>query len=394
MKKYGRIFYSLALANFLFFLGNSLFILLPLFLKDLGASESAIGIMNNIDKVVALFAAVFIGGLMSGRDRVRLLRLGYLILIAAFASYLLISSLTWLILLIRIVHGIGFSLAMILGTTIIFDIVSPEDAAEAIGIYGVTGALSNALSPFVGEMLLSSGYPHSLIFTLSVILVTGSLSITYMMPRLHSEEPETTGEEQRGSLRLFRNPRFAVIALVTVIFAGGFGVIITYLPNFIRTTTDMKFSYFFLIYIAVLICIRFFFIGKIGRTRSSSLLLAAFSTGTVLFFLMNSLHSYSVLALVGVLYGFTHGILYPLLNSTMVRIVSRADRGRANAIFTACFNGGMMSLALSLGFLIDRTGTYLAAFNVAGAMYIVAILMLVIMRARRARGAGAADAAL
>ncbi len=393
MKKYGRTFYSLALANFLFFLGNSLFILLPLFLKDLGASESTIGIMNNIDKVVAIFAAVFIGGLMSGRDRVRLLRLGYMILVAVFASYLLISSLTWLILLIRILHGIGFSLAMILGTTIIFDIVSPEDAAEAIGIYGVTGALSNALSPFAGEMLLSLGYSHSLLFIISVILVTGSLMITYLMPRLPSGEPENGGEEQRGSLGLLRNPRFALLALVTVIFAGGFGVIITYLPNFIRTTTEMKFSYFFLIYIAVLICIRFFFIGKIGRVRSSSLLMAAFSTGSVLFLLMNILRSYTVLAVVGVLYGFTHGILYPLLNSTMVRIVSRADRGRANAIFTACFNGGMMSLALSLGFLIDRTGTYLAAFNAAGAMYLAAILMLVVFRARGPRGAGADDAA-
>ncbi len=394
MKKYGRTFYSLALANFLFFLGNSLFILLPLFLKDLGASESTIGIMNNIDKVVAIFAAVFIGGLMSGRDRVRLLRLGYMILIAVFASYLLISSLTWLILLIRILHGIGFSLAMILGTTIIFDIVSPEDAAEAIGIYGVTGALSNALSPFAGEMLLSLGYSHSLLFIISVVLVAGSLLITFLMPRLPSGEPENSGEEQRGSLGLLRNPRFALLALVTVIFAGGFGVIITYLPNFIRTTTEMKFSYFFLIYIAVLICIRFFFIGKIGRVRSSSLIMAAFSTGSVLFILMNVLRSYAVLAVVGVLYGFTHGILYPLLNSTMVRIVSRADRGRANAIFTACFNGGMMSLALSLGFLIDRTGTYLSAFNAAGVMYLVAILMLVVFRARGPRDAATADAPL
>ena len=60
---------------------------------------------------------------------------------------------------------------MILGTSIIFEIVPMKEAAEAIGIYGVTGALSNAISPFFGEMLLSRGYPHQVIFTLSVLLV-------------------------------------------------------------------------------------------------------------------------------------------------------------------------------------------------------------------------------
>ncbi len=382
MRKYGRIFYCLALANFLFFLGNSFFILLPVFLKDMGASESYIGVINNIDKIVTIFAAVFIGSIMYGRDRVRLLRVGYLILAAAYASYLCITSLTWLLLVIRVAHGIGFSLSMILGTTIIFDIVPADDAAEAIGIYGVTGALSNALSPFVGEMLLARGHSHSLIFSLSVILVAASLAITFIMPRIRPDDIENSEPEKRGSMRLMKNPRYAAMALVTAIFGGGFGVIITYLPNFIRSTTDMKFSYFFLIYIGVLILIRFFFIGKIGRVKGSTLIMLAFSCGTTLLFLMNFLHSIAMLILISVLYGITHGILYPLLNATMVRIVSRADRGKANALFTASFNGGMMIFALSLGFLIDRTGTYLSAFNIASAMFLVAVILVGFMKAR------------
>ncbi|HPG52740.1 MAG TPA: MFS transporter, partial [Spirochaetota bacterium] len=152
MKRFKPIFYYLALANFLFFLGNSLYILFPVFLKNMGASESYIGIMNNADKIFIIISSVSIASLMQGRDRIRMLRLGYLILLVAYASYLLISSLSWAILVIRVLHGIGFSVAMILGTTIVFDIVPLENAAEAIGIYGITGSLSNAISPFVGEM--------------------------------------------------------------------------------------------------------------------------------------------------------------------------------------------------------------------------------------------------
>ncbi len=123
MKRYHSLFYYLALANFLFFLGNSLYILLPVYLKSLGATESYIGIMNNIDKIFTLISAVTIGSIMHGRDRIKLLRIGYLILACAYASYLLITSLTWALLLTRIIHGIGFSVAMIVGTSIIFEIV-------------------------------------------------------------------------------------------------------------------------------------------------------------------------------------------------------------------------------------------------------------------------------
>lgn len=382
MRRYQSLFYYLALANFLFFLGNSFYILLPVFLKNLGASESYIGIMNNVDKVFSIIAAVSIGSLMHGRDRIRLLRLGYLILLIAYSLYLFVSSLTWMLLAIRIIHGIGFSVAMILGTSIIFDIVPIKDAAEAIGIYGITGALSNALSPFFGEMLLSRGYSHHLIFALSVLLVSMSLAITFVMPRVQRHTPSTAQPIRRGSLHLFANPKFLYIVLATIIFGGGFGVIVTYLPNFIRTTTNYKFSYFFIIYIIILIIIRFTFIKSVGRINRNILLLIVFSIGALMNLFLNYLNSIIMLVIVSIMYGITHGVLYPVLNTIVVSLVPSHDRGKANALFTASFNGGMMIFALTLGFFIDYSGTYLAAFDVCAVMFILAIILLSVMTVR------------
>jgi MFS family permease len=384
MKRYNSLFYYLALANLTFFLGNSLYILFPVYLKNLGASESYIGIMNNADKIFTIITAVTIGSLMHGRDRIRLLRIGYLILACAYASYLLITSLTWALLLIRVVHGIGFSVAMILGTSIIFEIVPMKEAAEAIGIYGVTGALSNAISPYFGELLLSRGYPHQVIFTLSVILVLISLAITFIMPRAHLGGQGDEMPTSRGSLHLLGKPKFVFMALVSMIFGGGFGVIVTYLPNFIRTTTAFKFSYFFLIYIAVLIIIRFTFIKQVGRINRSTLIMAVFVVGALMNVLFNFLDSMFMLVIVSIMYGITHGILYPVLNTILVSIVEARDRSKANALFTASFNGGMMVFALALGFLIDYRNSYLAAFDVCAVMFLVAIF-LIIMALRHGR---------
>ena len=381
MKRFNPMFYRLALANLFFFLGNSLFILFPVFLKNMGASESYIGFMNNIDKVFVIITAVSISSIMQGRDMVRLLRAGYVILIGAYVSYLLISDLSWAIAVIRVVHGIGFSVSMILGTTIIFDIVSMEDATEAIGIYGITGALSNAVSPFVGEMLLARGFPHSVIFILSAVLVAASLSVTFFMPpqKRHGGDHVPL----RGSpLALLGDPKFLLLSVVTLIFGGMFGVIVTYLPNFVRTTTGFQFSWFFIVYIGVLIMIRFTFLRSINRVNRNILLAAMFLIGTVANLCLNFLYWIWVLVLVGVLYGITHGFLYPVLNTMTVGIVAERDRGKANALFTAVFNTGMMTFAIGLGHLIDRTGTYLSAFNFSAAASLGALVFIALLGLR------------
>ncbi len=360
----------------MFFLGNSLFILLPIYLKNLGATESYIGIMNNVDKIFTIFTAISMGAIMRGRDRIHLLRMGYVIVACAYASYLLITSLTWALIIIRIVHGIGFSVAMILGTSIIFEIVPMKEAAEAIGIYGVTGAISNAISPFVGEMILSRGYPHQVIFALSVALVMMSFAITLVMPRPERAAADDTMTSSRGSLHLMAKPTFFLMFLVSMIFGGGFGVIVTYLPNFIRTTTPFKFSYFFLMYIAVLIIIRFTFIKQISRFSKSALITAVFIVGALMYAFLNFLDSILMLIVVSIMYGITHGILYPVLNTIQVSIVDHRDRSKANALFTASFNGGMMVFALGLGFLIDYRDSYLVAFNVCAAMFLAAVILI------------------
>ncbi len=362
MHRYKPLFYYLALANLLFFLGNSFYILFPVFLKNLGASESYIGIMNNADKVFTIITAVGIGSIMHGRDKIRILRIGYLILVVVYASYLLISSLSWLILIIRICHGIGFSVAMILGTSIIFDIVPLKDAAEAIGLYGVTGAMSNAISPYVGELLLSHGFSYHLIFGISSALVLIGLAITYRMPHIYRHRPVPVASP-KGSLRLFANPCYLLMAAATAIFGGGFGVIVTYLPNFIRTTTNFKFSYFFIIYIAVLILIRLVFIRTAGRLNRNLLVGVVFGIGALMNLFMNFLDSMPMLVIVSLMYGITHGVLYPVLNTILVGLAPPQDRGKANALFTASFNGGMMLFALVMGFAIDYFHSYLVAFD-------------------------------
>jgi predicted MFS family arabinose efflux permease len=376
MRKFKPLFYYVALANLMFFLGNSFYILFPIFLKQLGAPESYIGIMNNADKILIIITSIGIASFVRVKDKIRILRAGYLILIVAFVSYIFIYSFSWNILIIRIIHGIGFSIAMIFGTNIVFDIVQMEDAVEAVGLYGVTGAITNAISPYIGELLILKGYPFYYIFTISAILVFLSLCITFIMPAPKRHADASSADERSGFIHLFSSPRFTMISLAAIIFGGGFGVIVTFLPNFVRSTTGFQFSYFFIFYIAILILIRFKLLGKLSRFNINGILISTFLTGALMNVFMNFLYSTLILIFLGIMYGMTHGILFPMLNTIMISLVSKKDRTKANALYMASFYGGMMLFSLPLGFLIDYTGTYLAAFNACAIAFFIGIILL------------------
>jgi predicted MFS family arabinose efflux permease len=207
-------------------------------------------------------------------------------------------------------------------------------------------------------------------------MILMSLGITFIMPRPEEHSRAFYNGGGRKLPRLLADPKYMLVALITIIFGGGFGVIITYLPNFIRTATDYKFSYFFILYIFVLIIIRFTFMRIVNSLNRVKLIMTVFAAGVLMNVSLNFLHSVIIFLIAGILYGITHGVLYPLLNATMVGLVKPEDRDRANAHYTAFFNFGMMMFAFSLGFLIDYFNSYLAAFNVCAAAGAAAIFLI------------------
>jgi MFS family permease len=265
---------------------------------------------------------------------------------------------------------------MVLGTTIVFESVPRERATEAIGIYGVTAAITNAASPFIGELLLARGVSHHSIYLIATMLIAAALLMTFAMSRLRPHLRDEDDITLKGTLRLFRDRRYLIFSAAAFIFGGTFGVIITFFPNFVRSTTSLSFSTFFIIYIAVLIIIRFAALRVIEGADKKLLLVGVFIMGAVMNALMNGMGPLYMLVVVGVLYGITHGVLYPVLNAHLVHLVANGDRGKSNAVFTAIFNSGMMVFSFGGGYLIDYAGTYTAAFNFSSGAFIVAALLV------------------
>jgi MFS family permease len=375
--KYQKIFYYQAFANLMFFLGNSLFILFPVYLKGLGASESFIGFMNNIDKILAVGAAAVLGMVIHRFDRLAMIRAAYLLLAMVFALYIFVDPYSPLMPLVRILHGTGFSFGMILGTTLIFDIVEPADAARAIGIYGITGAITNAISPMIGEYLLSIGTDHRVLFFMSSLFVLLAFTAAMFMPPYKSvHDTAEVIPATIGFSGLFRDNAYALNSAAVFIFGGGFGLLFTFLPNYASTFTGLNYSFFFASQTLVLISIRLFIFKYAERAPRLELITYIFTGGALHFLFYNFFGTNLMLIITGALYGAVHGLLYPLMNTLLVELAPRADKGRSNAVFTALFNAGMLGFSLIAGFLIDLFEWYPVAYNFAALMFFIAAFMV------------------
>ena len=375
MLKFNAEFYKITAANFLFFIGFSFFILFPVFLKDIGATESFIGIMNGFDKISIIVTAFFIGAFIAGRDRLLILRTGYVIMIIVSLLHLFITDPTVLIALIRIAHGAGFAVALTLVTTMIFETVPSHRAASAIGIFGITGAMSGAISPLAAETLLNQGYTFDAIFILSAVSISAALGLSFFIKIDPPDKKPDSAPAAAGILSLIKIKRVIPIAAVTFIFGGGFGIIITFFPNFILTTTELAFSSFFLSYITTLILVRVVLVDAFAPGSKKELIVTAFATGSAMFFILYFLDNLPVLLLAGAMYGIAHGILYPVLNTYMVEAAGFENRERSNSLYIAMFNAGMMAFSATLGFAVDASGSYMPAFFTAGTIFILAIIV-------------------
>ena len=75
----------------------------------------------------------------------------------------------------------------------------------------------------------------------------------------------------------------------------------------------------------------------------------------------------------GVLFGLTHGYLYPLMNALMVEIVSPRHRGKAMALYSGSFNLGFTVGVLLFGYVAELWG-YQMMFSLASAVALCATL--------------------
>ena len=345
------------ITNTLFFASMNGFLLLPLYIQRLGGTEAQIGLVQGMYSAAGILCQPMIGLWVDRVGRRTFMLVGATLLVVGAAGFVAVASIP-VFGLLRAVHGLAFSAFFVANYVHVVDLVPPERRGWALGIYGLSGMVSTALAPALGELIIRhAGYVPA--FALSTAI--GAMAL-FLVVRNHDARPASPGagpglaELAEGLAELRR-----VHMILGFFFGIASGTVFTFLPSFAELLGVRGLGLFYTGYSGAAIAVRIAG-GQLIDTRGRravivpSMFVITAATG-ILAVLATFLDRATwlpvlpFLVLAGVLAGASHGFLYPALSAMLVDLTPETRRGSAVGIFSAAVLAGTALGSITFGYV-------------------------------------------
>ncbi len=250
-------FALIMLATF-FFMGSYVMVtpLLTGFAESIGSTHVMIGLIGGVANIVSLFFRPVVGAIIGKHRKVKLcLIAGILQLIGAIGYFF--SSDPFIVLVCRILAGLGYAMTSLCLSTWVAEMMPPNRIGYGVAMYGTMNALAMGLAPAFGVLIYQHlGYRVS--FALDIFFVI----VMTLLPCLikHSGNPPViahTPEEIRRSRFQFFLPSVLPIALVSLLFTLPYYTMQTFIVRYTEVRhIHVMVSLFFPCYAIVLFLLR------------------------------------------------------------------------------------------------------------------------------------------
>ncbi|HBV23793.1 MAG TPA: MFS transporter [Jeotgalicoccus sp.] len=379
-------FIIIVIANFFIFTSFQMTLpTLPLYVQEIGSSETWVGIIVGIFTFSALLIRPFGGKMLDTTGRAPVFITGLAILVISLYS-LAVSTTILILVAVRIVQGIGWGLSNTASGTIASDLVPKDRRGEGLGFFGLSGNLALAIGPALGLFLVNH-IEFSTLFiicgSLTLIALVLALNVRYVKP-----EPLTDVEMQEDADTASRFnfvekralPASALLFFITFTFGG----IATFLPayTFSEGFQPHYIQIYFILYAFALVTTRFF-AGRIYDRRGLAIV---FIPGIILIVagltLLAILDSPMYLFAGAILYGLGFGTVQPALQASAINTTPLRKRGMANATFFSAFDLGVGLGAITFG-LVAQYADYSSIYWISASSGVLSLILFFILRSAR-----------
>ena len=354
--------------NFFVTLNNSMVQqALPLYVMALGASKATAGLLGAFFTVAALTSRPFFGNLIDSKGRKITLIIGCGIFVITSFLYR-VATIVPVLMVIRMIQGLGNSSYSTATGTIIADILPPKRLNEGVGYFGISMNIAQAIGPSV--MLFISGmFGFPSVFTVTFITSSVALFLSSFINyekkrkaeeairRLKLAEAEALVENQTDGIAKAQanakaenektsvksKKKFSInniieksaipaacIMIMTGLTAGMTG---TFLVKYSQTLNISGIGLYFTVNAGALMCSRLFvgrICDRIGAQRALPPGIILVFCGVLTIATSHSLAQFLVAALI---MGFGTGIINPTTQAFVLRAAPKNRRGVASATY-------------------------------------------------------------
>ena len=356
------LFLRITLTNFLFFGGLNLFILLPLYIKNLGGTEVEVGVVMALYSGAGILCQPVIGLWIDVMGRRRLMLYGTALLVATGFIAALSQSI-WIFGVVRVLHGLAFSAFFVANYTMVLDMVPVERRGWALGIYGVSGLAATALAPLVGEWIVR-GLGFRALFLSSAVLGASTAAAVWLIPERRSARG--TPFVALPSVREVIDELLKLHMALAFFFGFGTGVIFAFMPTYAAALGVGSLTLFYTGYAGSAMLVRIAG-GRLIDTRGrravivpsmfvqtcASAILAVVGISAEL---ATPVPALPFLVLSGAISGGAHGFLYPGLAALVTDVTPDVRRGAVVGLFSSVFLTGNALGTFAFGFVAHGLG--------------------------------------
>lgn len=351
----------------------------------LNASLTAAGFAAGIMSIVAMCTRPLTGVVSDAFDGRKLLIVSALGISAVIFCYTLTSDMTVLVVL-RIIHGLLFSLSSTVMMAATRDCIPSGKLGEGMGYYGASQALSSVIGPNLGLTLADRVGYRAAFITASVLTLTAFAASLFF----RSGESRRKGDERKTVTiaDIIAPEVFPYLGLCFILGSVG-SLDSSFLSIYAAENGIVSVGWYFTLQALVLIGAKFV-LGKVSDRLSFRviLILSGILMGGALLSLalLGSGNGIILLVAASSLRALGVGLLQPSVQAECFRRVTPSRSGAASATYLIGMDFGVGSAPVIGALLEERTGfsgMYMSYF-----ILLVIVSLLFLFRSGRRKNAG------
>lgn len=380
--------YLLLLATVsLYFCGLSFMLLLPKYLKTLGAGESELGWLIGTPLIPFVLLSPYAGWLADRFSPKRLALAGIATALISGVGLLWVEEMSVFVYLLRLLHGAGHAFTFTPIFSMVAQSLSPEQKARGIAYFTVMVQLGNVAGSLLGALIFEHG--GSLPFFVGSAALMAASWVVCLAVRDPGRAPraaqparylDVVGERELWS------------GMVLILLLGGvFGMVLQFVPTYLdflhahgQAGAPIASYWYLTVILGTVALVRVALSNQIYRPGREQVLTLCM-LGLPLAVLMLRLIEGPLSALLAaVALGVTYGLLFPAINAMVLVRGGSASQGAISGVLAMLYEVGFRGFGFVMG-PVAEAYDYFTMFYLLAALLAVGVVAFFLLENDRRR---------